>query len=374
MLDHFLRHVEIGDDPLAQWPDRLDAARGTAEHQLRFFADRENLPPALDAGNGDDRGAQQPQRHDRVHCPPLPDDEGGRQQQHGADQGHDRSRGPRVAAPTPQAGQQQRAGSPREQRGAHDVERLLRTVGSGCPESAAQGRQGDGSHRDVEVEDPAPAGVVDHQPAEQRADRRGDGEGGGDVALVTATLTWRDQVADRGHGQRHETAGGRALDAPQDDQLGHVLRQAAQRRGSDECRQGDLDQTLVAVPIAELAPQRRGGGRRHDVHAHQPRHVAQVAEVAGDGRQTGGEDGLVEDGGEHGQDQGGEPHPHPARRPRPRAGHLQLRVPSHRSPPAFVDLSGGFSSTTTTLRHNRSNCLRIEATARDLELFPPDTW
>jgi hypothetical protein len=40
--------------------------------------------------------------------------------------------------------------------------------------------------------------------------------------------------------------------------------------------------------------------------AHHPRDVAQATEVAGDHRQRGGQDGLVEDGGEHGQDDRGE--------------------------------------------------------------------
>src|SRR3979490_1106195 len=30
MLDHFFRHFEIGDDAIAQWPDRLNVARRSA--------------------------------------------------------------------------------------------------------------------------------------------------------------------------------------------------------------------------------------------------------------------------------------------------------------------------------------------------------
>src|ERR1700694_3385344 len=51
MFDHFLRHLEIRDDPVAQWADCLDVARGAAEHQFRLLADGENLFPALDAGD-----------------------------------------------------------------------------------------------------------------------------------------------------------------------------------------------------------------------------------------------------------------------------------------------------------------------------------
>ena len=43
MLDHFFRHLEIRDDTVAQWPDRLNVARSAAEHQLGFLPDRKNL-------------------------------------------------------------------------------------------------------------------------------------------------------------------------------------------------------------------------------------------------------------------------------------------------------------------------------------------
>ena len=55
MLDHFLRDFEIGDDAVAQRPDRLNVARGAAEHQLRLLADGENLSFALDACDRDHR-------------------------------------------------------------------------------------------------------------------------------------------------------------------------------------------------------------------------------------------------------------------------------------------------------------------------------
>ncbi len=51
MFDHFLRHFEIGDDAIAQWPDRLNVAWGAAEHQFRFLADGKDLFSAPDAGD-----------------------------------------------------------------------------------------------------------------------------------------------------------------------------------------------------------------------------------------------------------------------------------------------------------------------------------
>jgi hypothetical protein len=51
VLDHLLRNLEIGDDAVAQWPDRGDVARGAAEHLLGFLAYRQDLLASLDAGN-----------------------------------------------------------------------------------------------------------------------------------------------------------------------------------------------------------------------------------------------------------------------------------------------------------------------------------
>src|SRR5476651_1412111 len=48
VLDHRLGYFEVGDDAVAQRADRLDVARGTTQHHLGFFADREDLAlPAL---------------------------------------------------------------------------------------------------------------------------------------------------------------------------------------------------------------------------------------------------------------------------------------------------------------------------------------
>ncbi len=55
MLDHFLRHFEIGDDAIAQRTDGGDISRRAAQHHLRLVADGENVLFALHFGDGDDR-------------------------------------------------------------------------------------------------------------------------------------------------------------------------------------------------------------------------------------------------------------------------------------------------------------------------------
>jgi hypothetical protein len=55
MLDHRLGDFEIGDDAVAQRPDRLDVAGRAAEHHLGLFANREHLALAALRGQRDDR-------------------------------------------------------------------------------------------------------------------------------------------------------------------------------------------------------------------------------------------------------------------------------------------------------------------------------
>jgi hypothetical protein len=55
VAEHRLGDLEVGDDAVAQGAHRLDVARGSAEHLLGFFADREHLlPAAVVALHGDD--------------------------------------------------------------------------------------------------------------------------------------------------------------------------------------------------------------------------------------------------------------------------------------------------------------------------------
>ena len=90
MLDHFLRDLEIGDDPVAQRPDRLDIARRSAEHQLGLLADRQDLLAAFDAGDRDDRGLVQDDAaalyiDECIGCAEVDRHVGGQQTQHSSE-------------------------------------------------------------------------------------------------------------------------------------------------------------------------------------------------------------------------------------------------------------------------------------------------
>ena len=99
----------------------------------------------------------------------------------------------------------------------------------------------DDPHRQVDVEDPAPAQVVDEEAAEQRADDRRDPEHRAEVALVLAALARRDDVADDGQRDHDQPAGAEALHGAKADQLPHALRRgrrAPSRRGRSRSRPG----------------------------------------------------------------------------------------------------------------------------------------
>jgi hypothetical protein len=72
------------------------------------------------------------------------------------------------------------------------------------------------------------------------------------------------------------------------------LGEAAQHRRGDENDDGGLQQRAAAVEIAQLAIDRRRGGRGEEVPGDDPRQVLEAVELAGNGRQGGGDDALIE--------------------------------------------------------------------------------
>jgi hypothetical protein len=233
------------------------------------------------------------------------------------DQAEDLARAPRVALAAPDAGQHQRGGGGGDQPRAGGIDwRPIRRSGR-RRQTAAERDQGERPDREVDVEHPAPAGVLHEQPSDQRTHDGGDGERGGDVALIAAALARCDQVSHCSHGQGHQPAGRRALHRAQRDQHPDGLRNAAQRGGADEHHKRDFEQQLAAMAVTELAPQRRTRGRGDDIGGDDPRHVAQPPQLRGDGGQRGGEDGLVEHGRQHRHHDRGEGQPQSAASRRP---------------------------------------------------------
>ena len=181
----------------------------------------------------------------------------------------------------------------REQRRAEIVD----PVGDGrrlAVEHGGDHEQGHRPDRQVDVEDPAPAQVVDEEAAEQRADDGRDAEDAAEEAGVAAALARRDDVADDGHRRHHQAAGAETLQRAEPDQLRHRLAGPAERGADQEEDDGELEHRLAAVEVAELPVQRPGHRRRQQVAGHHPRDVLEPVQVADDRRQRGRDDRLVE--------------------------------------------------------------------------------
>ena len=115
-------------------------------------------------------------------------------------------------------------------------------------------QQGDGSDRDVDVEDPPPTEVVHEDATDERTHHRGHPEHGHEETHVTPPFAGRDHVADDGHGTDHQTAAAQALDRPEQDELEHRLAQTGEHRPHQEKDDGPLEEQLASVEVAELAP------------------------------------------------------------------------------------------------------------------------
>ena len=157
----------------------------------------------------------------------------------------------------------------------------------------------------------------------------------GHHALVLAALPGRYQIADDRHHADHQAARAQSLDGAEADQLPHVLGHAAQHRADQEDHDGGEEGALAAVHVAELAPDRGGGGGGQGVRGDHPGQMLQAAQLADDGRHRGADDHVVEHGQQHGDHEREDHDPHAARLrllvPAAVASVLVFRYTGHRS-------------------------------------------
>ena len=107
--------------------------------------------------------------------------------------------------------------------------------------------------RDVEKEDPAPAGLVGDVAAERRAEHRRNNRGDRRDAEGGAAPCRRKGVQDDGLLVGLQPAAEEALGQPVDDELGQAGRRAAQERAHREHRDADDEIALAAEQVAEPA-------------------------------------------------------------------------------------------------------------------------
>ena len=175
-------------------------------------------------------------------------------------------------------------------------------------EHGADDDEGEDADRQVDVEDPAPAEVVDEKAAEQRADDRRNAEHGAEETLVLAAFAWRDDVADDRQRRHDQAAAPEALQGPERDQFGHVLADPAERGADQEDGDRRLQDDLPTIEISELSVERAGDRRGQQVGGDDPGEVLDPAEVADDRGQRGRDDRLVERGQQQDEQQRAEDH------------------------------------------------------------------
>ncbi len=241
----------------------------------------------------------------------LHHDEDGQEHDAGDSEDGDRRRNPGVGG-APEGGEQhQTGGRASEQNGAEVVDDVV-DPGEGTRQHDGGHHQGDGSDRQVDVEDPPPGQVGHDEPTDQGADDTGHPEHGAEEAHVAAPFARRDNIADDRLGSDHEPTSSNALEGPECDQLEHRGAQPGEDGANEEDDDGGLEEALATVEVPELAPQRSGGRGGEQVSGHHPGQVRKPVQVTGDGRQRGGDDGLVQRGQHHSQQEAADDHQHPA--------------------------------------------------------------
>ena len=158
------------------------------------------------------------------------------------------------------------------------------------------------AQRDVDVEDPVPADVVGDQAADGRTDEEREAEHGAEEALVLAALGGREDVADDGERDREQRAGAEALDAAEQDELPHLLGQAAQQPSRSRKMPTPMQEDRPAAEeVGQLAVDRPADRRGQQVRGERPDVDVVALQIGDDHRQGGAHDGLVEGGQEDAQ-------------------------------------------------------------------------
>ncbi len=313
-LAHQPAAVHRGDQHAAEHREQQQTAAGRGQMLHALLVDRQVGDGAVE-GDADEEaeyqaghevaGAEQVRRQDRLGGPAL-DHHGGDDSDHRQrDQTEDGGRAPRVLVAAPR-GEQDHGGAGHGEEGGTEV---VDAAGAPVVRQVEPGRHepdGDGGDRHVEVERPAPGGVVGERAAEQRTTDGGDRAEGGDVALVLAALLRGSHDADHRHHAHHQSARADALESTEGDQRPHGLGDTAEYGTDREDQDRGQEQLLAAEEVAHPAPERGGDGGGQDVCGDDPGKAVESAEVTRDGRQSGGDDHRVEHGEQEREHQPGQ--------------------------------------------------------------------
>ena len=239
------------------------------------------------------RIANRRKRQDRLLRPRFDQHEDGDEKQAQRDETADVQIGPFTELLVGEADEQRHEGG-RQDRRAQVVDMAVHLRGDPRGQRAPDDDQHDQADGHVDQEDPVPAEVVGDQAAEGRPDQGRHAEDGPEEALVAAALGRREDVADDRQRHREEGAGAQSLDAAEQDELPHLLRQAAEHRTDQEDAHPNGEDDPPAEDVGQLPVDRAADRGRQQVRGERP-HVDVVAlQLADDHRQGGAHDRLVE--------------------------------------------------------------------------------
>ena len=249
--------------------------------------------------------AEQLERDDRLLGPRLDPHEHHAEDDAEEDQPADERIGPVAGLLVREADEERHDGAGEDGR-APIVDRLHGLGMAHGRQEPPQHEQREEAQGQVDEEDPVPADRVGEESAERRADDRGDGEHRAEQALVLAALARAEEVTDDRERDREDRAGAQALEAAEDDELPHLLGEAAEQRAEEEEADADHDHRPPPELVGELAVDRPAHGRGEQVDRDDPDVVLVARQIGHDLWQRRAHDRLVEGGeeqGEHDRDQ-----------------------------------------------------------------------
>ena len=157
------------------------------------------------------------------------------------------------------------------------------------------------SERNVDEKDRLPAERLCQIAAGDRAESVGADRDAGKIALIAAAFARRDRFADQSLRQSHQAAAAEPLQHAERGEKLDIGRQRAKHGAHHEQRQRQYHHQPAAERVAEPAVNRRRDGIGDQVGNHHPRDALDFAQARGNGRQRGGDDGLIRDRHKHRQ-------------------------------------------------------------------------
>jgi len=157
--------------------------------------------------------------------------------------------------------------------------------------------------RDVQVEDPAPAGVLDESAPHGRPDHAGNAPHGGENTLHARPLLEGVEIPHQGQRHRDQRAGSETLKRPHGHEKAHAGRGPRQRGAGEEEAEPDEVEGLPTSRVGEAAADRRHHRGGEEVGREDPGVECQASKVGHHAGHRGRHDQYVQGGKEDAEQQ-----------------------------------------------------------------------